>query len=131
MFRFPNKIAPNTVIETPVSLLDVFSTILDYAVGDSADSSDGKSLRRFIEKDREQLSISTGGRRVWQVEEDIVVAEWDYRQPRDDDKTKFDGRIDSKPSLMIRYQNFKLMIQKLATSTKLDMMFDLSVDPFE
>ena len=56
MFRFPNKIAPNTVIETPVSLLDVFSTILDYAVGDSADSSDGKSLRRFIEKDREQLS---------------------------------------------------------------------------
>ena len=131
MFRFPNKIAPNTVIETPVTLLDLFSTILDYAVGDSAASSDGKSLRRFIEKDREQQSISTGSRRIWQIEEDVVVAEWDYRQPRDDDKTKFDRRIDGRPSFMIRYQNYKLMIQKLATSREMDMMFDLSVDPFE
>jgi hypothetical protein len=39
--------------------------------------------------------------------------------------------IDERPCYMVRKGSYKLMIQKLASSTNLDMMFHLDTDPFE
>jgi len=51
IISFPEKILPGRRIRIPVSHIDVFSTILDYLdVPDEHDTSDGRSLRRFIER---------------------------------------------------------------------------------
>ncbi len=48
LMRFPKHIKPGTVVEEPVSTLDVSSTILDY-MGMPIPKSEGISLRTFIE----------------------------------------------------------------------------------
>jgi len=48
LIRFPGRIKAGTVVEEPVSTMDVFSTILDY-MDMPTYTSDGISLRTFIE----------------------------------------------------------------------------------
>jgi len=47
---FPGRIPSGEAIKVPVSHLDVHSTILDYLGASQQDQSDGKSLRRYIDK---------------------------------------------------------------------------------
>ena len=90
---WPGKILPNTKVEEKVSHLDVscpvacfvglrlilmthvapisslvqlFSTILDYAEAGEYDKSDGSSLRPFIERHETNVDF----------DEDVVFAEW-------------------------------------------------------
>jgi arylsulfatase A-like enzyme len=48
LMRFPGRIKPGTVVDQPVSTMDVFPTILDY-MGMSIPENNGMSLRTFIE----------------------------------------------------------------------------------
>jgi hypothetical protein len=126
LISWPGRIPPNTVVEEMASHLDIFATILDYADGTEHDHSDGVSLRRFIE----------GAEINAQYEEDVVLAEWDYRKPVITNESSamelsMDRPIDDRPSFLVRHGPYKLMMQKLASSIQMDMMFDLSKDPFE
>jgi arylsulfatase A-like enzyme len=120
-FAFQDRIQPETLVNEPVSHLDVVATILDYIGASDEDTSDGKSLRPLIEK-----TVYND-----KYEEDYVVAEWDYRKPLLNNHNELDRRMDERPSLMVRKGQFKLMTQKLATSNKIDMMYDLHSDPHE
>ena len=48
LIRLPGKIPAGTVVETPVSTIDLFATILDYT-GQSGHPSQGRSLRPLME----------------------------------------------------------------------------------
>jgi hypothetical protein len=96
------------------------------------DESDGQSLRPFIEAHETNVNF----------DEDVVYAEWDFRKPPSgydgyrkalelEEPCSLDRDIDDRPGFLVRKGNRKLMIQKLAASEKLDMMFDLDKDPFE
>ncbi len=64
LMRFPGRIKPGTVVESPVSSMDVCPTILDY-LGMPVPECDGISLRTFIEGkplDHDVVSYSTGSR---------------------------------------------------------------------
>lgn len=117
---FPGRIKPNVVVDDVVSHLDVYATIMDYIGAPEVDHSDGSSLRRFIE-----------GSTNAEYDENVVVAEWDYRKPLLSNHQVLDRRIDERPSLMIRKGMYKLMVQKKAESNEIDMMFDLQSDPYE
>jgi hypothetical protein len=108
---------------------------LDYAGALERDNSDGKSLRPFIE-----------GRVVnLEYDEDVVVSEWDFRKPPAGDGTLrqsedysaaedgdvLDRNLDDRPAFMVRKSSYKLMMQKMASTEKLDMMFNLDSDKFE
>jgi arylsulfatase A-like enzyme len=106
-------------VDVPVSHLDIFSTVLDYlGAPASADRSDGRSLRRFIE------NLSYNER--W--DEEIVVCEYDERNPNS--TTKLTGVFGSAPGFSIRKGQFKLILPRKATSTVIDMMYDLRTDPY-
>ena len=94
---------------------------MDYIGASDQDTSDGKSLRPLIEKQAYNEKF----------EEDFTVAEWDYRKPSLNNHAILDRRIDERPSLMVRKGTFKLMTHKLASSNEIDMMYDLSSDPYE
>mmetsp|Transcript_17895 Transcript_17895/g.31335 ORF Transcript_17895/g.31335 Transcript_17895/m.31335 type:complete len:416 (+) Transcript_17895:2022-3269(+) len=91
------------------------------------------SLRRFIEARPTNVDF----------DEDVVFAEWDFRKPpsgfgykqldanSEMEDVGLDREIDDRPAFLIRKGNKKLMMQKLAESTEMDMMFDLEKDPFE
>ncbi len=62
LMRFPGRIEAGTVVDAPVSTMDVCPTILDY-MDKPAPRSDGISLRTFIEGkpvDHDVVSYSTG-----------------------------------------------------------------------
>ena len=48
LIRLPGRIPAGTVVETPVSTIDLFATILDYT-GQPGHASEGRSLRGLIE----------------------------------------------------------------------------------
>jgi hypothetical protein len=126
LISWPGRIPPNTVVEEMASHLDIFATILDYAGGSQYDNSDGVSLRRFIE----------GSEINAQYEEDVVFAEWDYRKPTNTSvengmEFSMDRPIDDRPSFLVRHRQYKLMMQKVANTNRMDMMFDIAKDPFE
>jgi hypothetical protein len=126
LISWPGRIPPNTVVEEMASHIDIFATILDYANGTEHDRSDGVSLRRFIEM--AEINV--------QFEEDVVFGEWDYRKPiignvPDALEWSMDRPIDDRPSFLVRHGPYKLMMQKLASTNQMDMMFDLANDPFE
>jgi arylsulfatase A-like enzyme len=63
LMRFPGRIKPGTVVEEPVSSMDVCPTILDY-MDKQIPKCDGISLRTFIEGnpvEHDVVSYSTGG----------------------------------------------------------------------
>eukprot|EP00928_Gymnodinium_smaydae_P036493 TRINITY_DN254_c0_g1_i1.p1 TRINITY_DN254_c0_g1~~TRINITY_DN254_c0_g1_i1.p1 ORF type:complete len:516 (-),score=58.15 TRINITY_DN254_c0_g1_i1:74-1621(-) len=62
LMRFPGRIKPGSVVEEPVSQMDVFATILDY-MNVQIPESDGESLRPLIEgtgEARDVISYSSG-----------------------------------------------------------------------
>ena len=123
---FDGVIPPGTVVESPVSHLDIVATILDYIGAPSEDSSDGKTLRPLIEDGARDPTLG--------YDHDYIVAEWDFRMPISgaySEELEFDRSIDARPSLLIRKGPYKLMMQKLASSRKLDMMYNLEDDPYE
>lgn len=95
-----------------VSHIDVFATILDYLQASNWDRSDGQSLRRYID--------NTSYNKMY--DEQTAVAELDK-----------DTRLESydMPNLMIRKNNFKLIISKKEKADVLDMLYDLDLDPNE
>lgn len=101
ILNYPAKITGRR-IETPVSTLNVFSTILDYA-GVKAES-DGYSLRNLV-------NGKTGP-------VDFTVAEWNWEKQE-------------VPNLMIRTKEWKLLISRYNDKKNLDALFDLKNDPFE
>ena len=117
--KFPGHISAGTIVDESVSTLDVFSTILDYSNASSYDNSDGKSLRGFIEKTYYNKDY----------DEAHIVTEWDFRAPRNanDLQRSLGGEI----NFLSKKGPYKLMMTKKASSTKLDMMYNLDDDPYE
>lgn len=121
LFHFPGVIPKETVVNDLVSHLDVFATILDYVGASNLDKSDGQSLRSMIENRETSQNF----------DEDVVFAEWDFRKPVGDDLQELERTMDDRPSFLVRKGSYKLMMQKLASTSEFDMMFHLDTDPFE
>ena len=102
IFRYPGKIKAGRRIETPVSTINIFSTILDYA-GISAES-DGFSLRNLMEGKKPKY--------------DFAISEWMWEKQ-------------TVPNLMIRTAKWKLLMSKDADSKSIDALYDLENDPYE
>ena len=102
IIRYPEKIAAGKRVDTPVSTMNIFSTVLDYT-GIHAES-DGFSLRRLIEGQMPEY--------------DFAVSEWMWRNQL-------------VPNLMIRTSEWKLLIAKDPDSKSIDALYNLKNDPYE
>lgn len=101
----PGRIAAGTIVDQPVTTLDLHASILDYlGVNPANYPSDGKSLRRFIEGKEAELPYAV---------------------------TFWDPRSTNVPVYMIREGDWKLMVPNRADSRVPDMLFDLKSDPYE
>jgi len=98
---YKGKIAPG-IIENPVSLINIFPTVMDYA-GVKAES-DSYSLRKLMSGKTEEM--------------DFAVSEWNWPDRE-------------MPNLMIRTRDWKLMISRYNNKKHLDALYDLKNDPFE
>jgi arylsulfatase A-like enzyme len=103
MIRFPGRIKPGQTIESPVSTLNIFSTILDYA-GLATIPTDGYSLKPVIEGAATKY--------------DFAVSEWNWKNQ-------------NVPSLMIRTNDWKLMTTHRSGGKDVEALFDLKNDPKE
>jgi len=127
IMKFPSTSSSNNnyvnrVISEPVSHLDIFATIMDYMKAPlQYDTSDGKSLRRFIENQ----SFNEFH------DERTVVVELDNRMIVRNGGNKYEGKLGGIPNFMVRHRNFKLIIPRMANSNVVDMMYDLLDDPYE
>jgi len=143
LMSYPLQIQPGTHVTDLVGHIDVFATILDYASSPSLSSSntnrrnnnnnngsDGISLRPLIE--HQEINQH--------YDNNVAIVEWDFRKPVDDDVNNenrgdpnylADRVIDERPAYLVRKGPYKLMIQKLASSRELDMMYHLETDPYE
>jgi arylsulfatase A-like enzyme len=104
MIRFPGRIEQGTVVDAPVSQIDLFATIQDY-LGAEKTESDGGSLRRHIE--------SSSGE-----SDPYAISEWNWRGP-------------VQPNLMIRTARWKYFIPNTADSKVMNVLYDLKNDPHE
>ncbi len=102
ILNYPGKI-PSGKIDTPVSTLNIFSTVLDYA-GIKAES-DGYSLKSLAEGEKPVI--------------DFAISEWNYTPNQ---------KI---PNLMIRTKEWKLMISRSNENSAMDALYDLKNDPNE
>ena len=104
MIKMPTEIKKETTVNSYVSNVDLFATIMDYLnIGNY--KSDGESLRDLIE----QKQTNHGN---------YVVTEWDYRGP-------------IQPNYMIVKDGWKLMIPYTEDSKVLNVLFNLNDDPQE
>jgi len=104
LMRYPNKIKAGQTISTPVSVLNIFPTILDYA-GLKSIPTDGYSLKGVME--------GTGSPKY-----DFAVSEWQWKN-------------ENVPSIMIRTEDWKLMTTHRKEGKNIDALYDLKKDPFE
>jgi len=104
LIRYPGKIKPAQTISTPVSLLNIFPTILDYA-GLKNIPSDGYSLKSLIEGTESPKY-------------DFAVSEWTWKN-------------ENVPSIMIRTSKWKLMTTHRSGGKNVEVLFDLEKDPHE
>lgn len=104
LIRFPGKIKPNQNITTPVSVLNIFPTILDYA-GLKNIPTDGYSLKGLMEGTAEPKY-------------DFAVSEWKWNNKK-------------VPSIMIRTDKWKLMTTHRTGGPNVEVLFDLENDPYE
>lgn len=104
MMRFPKHIKPGTIVDAPVSQIDLFATLFDYLDG-STHESDGESLRRYIE------GKST-------AKDPFVVSEWNWRGP-------------VQPNLMVRTRDWKYYIPNTSDSPVMNVLYNLKDDPYE
>jgi arylsulfatase A-like enzyme len=112
-FSLPNSANSGKRVSVPVSLLDLHGTILDYLEAAGLDTSDGKSLRRFIED-------SSFNR---DYDESAVVSEYKYHGDVQNKRTY--GHL---PAFMIRKGDFKLILLRIATSPLYDMLYNVKTD---
>ncbi|HKK60973.1 MAG TPA: sulfatase-like hydrolase/transferase, partial [Bacteroidales bacterium] len=118
LIKAPGKIEPGTVVENDVNLLDLFSTVLDYANASSYDNSHGTSMRRFIENKSYNEAY----------DESHIVTEWDYRDPKGNSLSRsLGGEI----NFHSKKGAYKLMMTKKANSSKIDMLYNIDEDPYE
>ena len=103
IIRYPGKIKPGQQIEAPVSTMNIFPTILDYA-GLKTIPSDGYSLKPVMEGLAPKY--------------DFAVSEWTWENP-------------NVPSLMVRTKDWKLMTTHRDGGKNVEALFDLKNDPFE
>jgi arylsulfatase A-like enzyme len=94
LLRMPGTIPAGTVIDDPVSHLDLHSTFLDYVLSKTDYDTDGSSLRRQIEGTA--------------TEDPFVVTMWNWTDITDGYKPSRD------PSFMIRKGEWKLILSCLA-----------------
>ena len=104
LFRYPGKIKANQTILNPVSTLNIFPTILDYA-GLKSIPTDGYSLRGIMEGTQAPKY-------------DFAVSEWDWKN-------------ENVPSIMIRTEQWKLMTTHRTGGKSVEVLYDLKNDPFE
>jgi arylsulfatase A-like enzyme len=104
IIRYPGKIKPGQTITTPVSILNIFPTILDYA-GLPNIPTDGYSLKGLMEEGKAPKY-------------DFAVSEWQWKR-------------ESVPSIMIRTDDWKLMTTHRSGGTNVEALFDLKNDPYE
>jgi hypothetical protein len=121
ILSYPGTLPSGKVISasTPVSHIDLFATLLDYAHASEYDESDGKSLRRYIE----DASFNEF------YDERAVMVELDSRFPVN--RRELSDGLGEIPNFMIRKGSYKLMLPKNRDSKVIDMMYDLSTDPYE
>lgn len=104
LMRYPGKIRAGQTVSTPVSVLNIFPTILDYA-GVKSIPTDGYSLKGVVEGTQSPKY-------------DFAVSEWQW----------INGNV---PSIMIRTENWKLMTTHRKGGPDIEALFDLKNDPFE
>jgi arylsulfatase A-like enzyme len=101
ILNYPGKIT-QLKVDIPVSTINVFPTILDYA--NIKAESDGYSLRNLASGKPATV--------------DFTVAEWNWEKQE-------------VPNLMIRTKEWKLLISRYNNKKNLDALFDLKNDPYE
>ena len=104
LFRFPGKIKPGQTIANPVSTLNIFPTILEYA-GVKSIPTDGYSLKGVMEGSASPKY-------------DFAISEWQWKNEK-------------VPSIMIRTENWKLMTTHRNGGKNVEVLFDLKNDPYE
>lgn len=104
LVRFPGKIEEAQTISTPVSILNIFPTILDYA-GLGNIPTDGYSLKGLMEGSSS-------------AKYDFAVSEWTWKNA-------------SVPSIMIRTEDWKLMTTHRSGGKNVEVLYDLKKDPQE
>lgn len=104
LVRYPGHIAAGQTIATPVSILNIFPTFLDYA-GVKNIPTDGYSLKGLME--------GTEAPKY-----DFAVSEWDWNNA-------------SVPSIMIRTKEWKLMTTHRSGGKNVEVLYDLKNDPYE
>jgi arylsulfatase A-like enzyme len=104
LIRYPGKIKAGQTISTPVSVLNIFPTILDYA-GLTSIPTDGYSLKGIME--------GTDSPKY-----DFAVSEWQWKN-------------ENVPSIMIRTDRWKLMTTHRKDGKNVEALFDLKNDPYE
>lgn len=103
MIRFPGKIKAGTKIDSPVSNMDLFATILDYLEMPETHS-DGTSLRGLIEGTSDK--------------DTYVVTEWL-------------SNLETKPSHMVLKDGWKLLLPDASAKDLPKVLYNLNNDPLE
>ena len=119
LMRFPGKIQAGTTVEQTVATLDCFATTLDYLGAAALDNGDGRSLRRFIENKNYNQDF----------DDEAIVTEWDFRDP--DGSGGLTRSLGGESNFLCKKGPWKLILTKKASSTRLDMMYNLETDPYE
>lgn len=104
LVRYPGKIQGGQTISTPVSVLNIYPTVLDYA-GLQNIPTDGYSLKGVMEGNEAPKY-------------DFAVSEWQWKN-------------ENVPSIMIRTDQWKLMTTHREGGKNIEVLFDLKHDPFE
>ena len=104
LIRYPGKIEAGKTISAPVSILNIFPTVLDYA-GLKNSPTDGYSLKGIIDGTESPKY-------------DFAVAEWAWKNK-------------NVPSIMIRTDKWKLMTTHRTGGVNVEVLFDLENDPHE
>jgi arylsulfatase A-like enzyme len=104
VIRYPGKIEAAQTVSTPVSILNIFPTVLDYA-GVSHIPTDGYSLRGLMEGTEAPAY-------------DFAVSEWQWKN-------------EQVPSIMIRTGHWKLLTTHRSGGANVEVLYDLKNDPSE
>ena len=104
LIRYPNKIKGGQTISNPVSTLNIFPTVLDYA-GLTSIATDGYSLKGVMEGTQDPKY-------------DFAVSEWITNNEKI-------------PSIMIRTEDWKMMTTHRKGGDNVEVLYDLKNDPDE
>jgi hypothetical protein len=111
LLYMPGTIPAGTIVEDPVSHLDLHSTFLDFTVGRNDYKTDGTTLRSNIDGTN--------------TDENFVVTMWNQTDASKNYKVSRD------PAFMIRNGNWKLILSGQADNENVDMLYNLDEDPSE